>query len=212
MPGARAERFRFDLDGGTVALDFVNTVSGLRGVRPRERLSSYEDLVYWARQVRLIDKVTAERLYLEANRNPNQAEEAFGRALLTREALNDLVVAGVEREPPPETALAIVNAWISEALARRRLVSAGRGKFAARFAEDGDLLAFLRPVALDAAEVLEHELRTALVRQCAQSLAGECGWLFLDQTRNHSRRYCSMKECGNRAKQRRHYQRRKLTS
>src|SRR5689334_6095890 len=114
MSGARAERYRFDLDGGTPALDFVNTVSGMRGVRPRERLASYEDLIYWAQQARLLDKAAAERLYSVAQRQPRKAEEAFARAILTREALNDVVVAAVERDPPPDTALAIVNAWISE--------------------------------------------------------------------------------------------------
>ncbi|HET9752873.1 MAG TPA: ABATE domain-containing protein [Myxococcales bacterium] len=212
MSGARAEKYRFDLDGGTVALDFVNTVSGMRGVRPRERLAAYEDLVYWAQQARLLDKAAAERFYAAGNRHPRRAEEAFARAILTREALNDVVVAAVEREPPPDTALAIVNAWVSEAFAHRRLSPAGPGRLSAAFDDDGDLLGFLRPVALDAVDLLERELGTGLVRRCEQSLEGECGWLFLDQTRNHSRRYCSMKECGNRAKQRRHYQRRRVTS
>jgi predicted RNA-binding Zn ribbon-like protein len=212
MSGARAEKHRFDLDGGTVALDFVNTVSGMRGVRPRDRLAGYEDLVYWAQQAHLLDKSAAERLYAMAQRHPRRAEEAFARAILTREALHDVVVAAVEREPPPETSLAIVNAWISEAFAHRRLRPAAPGRLAASFDDDGDLLGFLRPAALDAADVLERELGTGLVRRCEQSLEGECGWLFLDQTRNHSRRYCSMKDCGNRAKQRRHYQRRKVTS
>jgi len=47
------------------------------------------------------------------------------------------------------------------------------------------------------------------IRVCEERLVGRCAWLFLDTSRNHSRRFCSMDECGNRAKQRRHYQRRK---
>ena len=212
MPGARAEKFRFDLDGGTVALDFVNTVSGMRVVNARERLESYDDLVYWAEQARLLDRAGAARFYAEAERHARRAEEALGRAVLTREALNDVVVAAAEGEPPPETALTIVNAWIAEAHAHRRLRSAGRGRFDAAFHDDGDLLTFLRPVALDAEDLLEREMGTGLVRRCEMSEEGECGWLFLDTSRNHSRRYCSMKDCGNRAKQRRHYQRRRVTS
>ena len=73
--------------------------------------------------------------------------------------------------------------------------------------EDGDLLAFLRPVALDAAELLEHEVSSGRVGVCEEREVGRCAWLFLDTSRNHSRRYCSMKDCGNRAKQRRHYRR-----
>ncbi|MCB0153982.1 MAG: CGNR zinc finger domain-containing protein, partial [Anaerolineae bacterium] len=55
-----------------------------------------------------------------------------------------------------------------------------------------------------AAELLTSD-RLNRVGQCA----GEsCGWLFLDTTRNHSRRWCEMEHCGNRAKAKRHYRRR----
>ncbi len=72
-----------------------------------------------------------------------------------------------------------------------------------------DLLSFLRPVALDAAELLEDEVSRGLVGICEERRVGRCDWLFVDTSRNHSRRFCSMQECGNRAKQRRHYQREK---
>jgi len=47
------------------------------------------------------------------------------------------------------------------------------------------------------------------VRICEATATDGCGWLFLDETRNRSRRWCSMKDCGNRAKARRHYRRRR---
>jgi predicted RNA-binding Zn ribbon-like protein len=81
------------------------------------------------------------------------------------------------------------------------------GRFEAALEEDGDLLSFLRPVALDAAELLEEEVSRGLVRICEERRVGRCAWLFVDTSRNHSRRFCSMEDCGNRAKQRRHYQR-----
>src|SRR5438270_478076 len=58
---------------------------------------------------------------------------------------------------------------------------------------------------------LEHEVSRGLVGVCEERLVGRCAWLFLDTTKNHSRRFCTMKECGNRAKQRRHYQRKRAT-
>ena len=42
--------------------------------------------------------------------------------------------------------------------------------------------------------------RAALIGACADDT---CGWLFLDTTRNRTRRWCVMKECGNRSKVRR---------
>lgn len=65
----------------------------------------------------------------------------------------------------------------------------------------------LWPVVASAAELLVSVEQLPLLRICGLHESGECGWLFLDETRNHTRRWCSMKDCGNRAKARRHYHR-----
>ena len=210
MPGAREDRHKFDFDGGTVSLDFVNTVSGMRGGNdPRDRILTYPDLVYWAAQIGLIDSRQAADLYGRAEREPGRAAQAHVEAIRRREALHDVVVAAVGERPPPAAALETVNRWVAEAMAKRRFRMAAPGKFEASLEDDGDLLAFLRPVALDAAELLEDEVSQGLVGVCEERLVGRCAWLFLDTSRNHSRRFCSMGECGNRAKQRRHYRRRR---
>ena len=100
-----------------------------------------------------------------------------------------------------------VNAWIADALARRRFRVTAPGRFEAALEEDGNLLSFLRPVALDAAELLEDEVSRDLVRICEERQVGRCDWLFVDTSRNHTRRFCSMQECGNRAKVAAHRQR-----
>jgi predicted RNA-binding Zn ribbon-like protein len=210
MAGAREDKHRFDLQGGTVALDFVNTVSGMRGAEnPRDRLAGYPDIVYWAEQVGLIDGRAAAKLYAQAERQPQRAAAAYGEATRRREALHDVALSAVEGRKTPPAALEIVNGWIADALARRRFRAAAPGKFEMTLEDDGDLLAFLRPVALDAAELLESEVGSGLVGVCAERELGRCAWLFLDTSRNHSRRFCSMRDCGNRAKQRRHYHRTK---
>jgi len=208
MPGAREEKHRFDLEGGTIALDFVNTVSGMRAAaNPRDRLAGYADLVYWAEQVGLIDARQAVALYREAERHPQRAAAAHAEAIGRREALHDVVVSAIDGQATPAGALETVNAWIADALARRRFRPAGPGRFETELEDDGDLLAFLRPIAVDAGDLLEQEVSSGLVGVCAERDVGRCAWLFLDTSRNHSRRFCSMKDCGNRAKQRRHYQR-----
>ena len=101
-----------------------------------------------------------------------------------------------------------LSGWIAGALAQRRL-SPARGGFELRWEDrPDDLLAFLRPVAASAAEVLAGaDLHH--VHVCAESEFDRCGWLFLDETKNRSRRFCTTGDCGNRAKQRRHWQRHK---
>jgi len=207
--GALADKFRFDLDGGRVSLDFINTVSGMRETAPREKLTAYPDLVYWAQQAGLLDRKRAAELYDDAEAHPRKAEAAFIEAIRTREALNALVVAAVRKQPGPDWAFERIDAWIASALPHRRLKAKAAGRFDLEFDDDGDPLFFLRPVAADAADLLANMLPTGRVRRCGESEFGRCGWLFLDQTKNASRRYCSMKECGNRAKQRRFHHRHK---
>jgi predicted RNA-binding Zn ribbon-like protein len=209
MTGARAEKHQFELDGGTISLDFVNTLSGLRGSAPHERLEEFADLVWWAEQVHLLERRAAARLYKEAEARPSAAAQRLREALKLREALHDTVRAALDGKAPPSAALAAVNGWIAEALASRHLHPAPGGRFEQRFDDDGAPLAFLRPVALDAAELLEHELGSGRVRLCGEAEVGRCGWLFLDETKNASRRFCSMADCGNRAKQRRFQERRR---
>ncbi len=62
----------------------------------------------------------------------------------------------------------------------------------------------LWPVSWSAAELLTHGPLDR-IRECPGQ--GNCGWLFLDLTKNASRRWCDMRVCGNRAKARRHYTR-----
>lgn len=62
------------------------------------------------------------------------------------------------------------------------------------------------PIAWSITELLLSD-KLSRVGQCA---AENCGWLFLDTTRNHSRRWCEMEHCGNRAKAKRHYRRRRV--
>src|SRR6266478_2311958 len=178
---------------------------------PRDRLEGYADIVYWAEQVGLIHSRRVAELYRAAEQSPQRAAAAHRLTIERREALHDVVLSAIDGGSTPAAALDTLNSWIADAQSRRRFRLVAPGRFETTLEDDGDLLAFLRPVALDAAELLEHELSQGLVGVCAEREVGRCAWLFLDTTRNHSRRFCSMKECGNRAKQRRHYQRSKAT-
>ncbi|HEY6051329.1 MAG TPA: CGNR zinc finger domain-containing protein, partial [Thermoanaerobaculia bacterium] len=163
------------------------------------------DLVYWGRQVGLLDEESAARLSREAARHPRKASEALAGAIRAREALRSALDGVLDRrEAAPETVREL-NRWIADALAHRRLIPGGNGCLQLGWEDDGDLLAFLRPVAADAADVLAGgALEGGLIRRCELD---SCEWVFIDETRNRSRRWCSMKDCGNRAKARRHYER-----
>ena len=200
-----AAEYEFDRSGGRLCLDFANTVSD-RPAAPEDHLQRYGDLVAWARQAGLLDRPRAQLLERQASPRPAAAEAVLQRARALREILYRLLSAAAAGRVAPDALLAL-NAVLPAALSHRRLVAGPAGfRWEWQRLPDG-LDAMLWPVAHSAAELLASEERTAL-RECA---ADTCGWLFLDHSRNHSRRWCDMKVCGNRVKARRHYERSRRT-
>jgi predicted RNA-binding Zn ribbon-like protein len=108
------------------------------------------------------------------------------------------------RDDPDAGDLDLLADEAGRAAAERRLV-AGREAYVFAWPESDRLEQLIWPVALSAAELLTSEERPR-VKECA---ADDCNWLFLDMSRNRSRRWCDMKVCGNRAKARRFSERHK---
>jgi predicted RNA-binding Zn ribbon-like protein len=179
-------------------LAFINTLSGRPTPAPVERLDTYQALVEWAREQHLVSAAAAERLAGEAKKHPHQAAAVLARAKDFREALNGLAAAiDSERQPHAEV-LGTIGECLAGAYANGRLVPhEGALQWVAR-AED-DLERVLWEIGR-AAGRLVISTRLARVRACA---ASDCGWWFVDDTKNRSRRWCDMKLCGNREKLRR---------
>ena len=201
--------WKFELLGGRLCLDFANTVSGIREVDPRDRLLDYASLVSWGRQSGAIGEPQARRLLVEARRRPAEAEAVFREAVKLREAVYEAFLAFAQDREPSKADLDVVNAALGRALSHRRLRRGGTCCALGWDEAPGALDAMLWPVAASAAELLVSGEDLALVRVCGLFDSRECGWLFLDETKSHTRRWCSMKDCGNKAKARRHYERAK---
>ncbi|KAA0252959.1 MAG: hypothetical protein EDX89_16245 [Acidobacteria bacterium] len=194
----------FEITGGSLCLDLPNTLGERRRAEPKEHLHEYADLVAWGLQAGAIDERTARRLTREAGRDPRAASRALQRARGLREELFRLFAAVVEGRALPEPSLAALDEALAAALSARRLVRNGAGVAWAWREEDPPALdRVLWPVLVSAAELLTSG-ETGRVRWCE----GEgCAWLFLDRSRNGSRRWCDMTVCGNREKARRHRRR-----
>jgi predicted RNA-binding Zn ribbon-like protein len=191
--------------GGRLSLDFVNTADWHASDHPVEFLTSYSDLVAWSQHVGILTDHQAQRLLKKAARRPEDANAVLERAIALREAIYRIFSA-ISRERPPQAAdLATFNAELSGALAQSRIVSTAQGFTWDLAGAEDTLDQMLWPVVHDAAGLLTSE-DLDRVGQCADD---RCGWLFLDTSRNRSRRWCSMENCGNRAKARRHYKRKR---
>lgn len=201
------EERAFRFVGEDLCLDFANTVSGrkdLLGGR-RDSLHNYADLVAWARQAGALTNEQATELRSEAERRPEEAQATLEHAAGLREALYHIFSATLAAKPTPESDLAVLNSHVAHATSRLHLISRHQGKGCAwQWAGDGsELDRMLWPVSRAAADLLTSN-RLEKVRMCS----GEsCGWLFLDLSRNHTRRWCDMRDCGNRAKVSRHRRR-----
>ncbi|MFL6263400.1 MAG: CGNR zinc finger domain-containing protein [Thermoanaerobaculia bacterium] len=193
----------FDLSGGALGLDFANTWSD-RGRPETDKLCGYPDLLAFARQAGLLTEGEEVRLAARAGRDPRAAAAALARARGLRETLYRIFSALAAGGAPEPADLERLNAALPEALSRLRLERRGEETVWGWAAPEGSLEALLWPILRSAAELLTAEERQR-VRECAGSA---CTWLFLDHSRNRSRRWCSMETCGNRAKAHRHYRRR----
>jgi len=206
----------FDLSGGALCLDFANTLDDRPDPHPNEWLGSYVDLLAFVAQSRALPEHQLARLTAEAARVPDAAEASLARAVEVREVIYRLFLALAVGESVPASDLAALNGTLGEALAHARLVPAepGPGPVLDEPAPGGSLAwgwtddpvsldAPLWPIVRSAADLLTSPTLSAL-RVCA---ADACAWLFLDTSRNGSRRWCSMRTCGNRAKARRHHAR-----
>ena len=185
------------LDAGR-ALAFVNTLSARPTESPSERLVSYEALVDWAVEEKLIAGAAGKRLTAHARRHPQLAASALARAVELREAVYDTIAALDAKRTPPPGALETVARDLAAAYSSGRLVL-HEGTLHWVSGNEDDLDRVLWEVARTVGRLVTSS-RLAKVRLCA---AADCGWLFLDETKNRSRRWCDMKLCGNREKLRR---------
>ncbi|MBC7930364.1 MAG: CGNR zinc finger domain-containing protein [Rubrivivax sp.] len=202
----------FKLVGGSPSLDFVNTVGGWAGdpenklVRDavlREKLSGYPDLVAWGRQAGLLADKEAKRLLRLADEEAGAAGVVFKRGLKLRETIYRLFKSVVDNRRPDPADLEQLNEELLIARGHEKLAYAG-GALEWSWNDRAEALdCVLWPLALSAAELLTSG-ELSRVRQCGGE---QCGWLFLDTSRNRSRQWCDMKDCGNLAKVRRFRQR-----
>jgi predicted RNA-binding Zn ribbon-like protein len=205
MPEPDGPKFKFV--GGQLALDFVNTVDWEDGnVLRSERLNTYADLVDWSVAAGIIPAYGARSLAKEAASRPKPADAALAEAVVLRRVLRGIFASLAAGRKPASAEVDSFNNALQEAFEHLYLEPSGKGMTWSWDHRGLDFNRLTWPVAWAAAALLTSGELDRL-RECAGS---SCGWLFLDQSRNGSRRWCDMKVCGNVVKARRHYARKRI--
>jgi predicted RNA-binding Zn ribbon-like protein len=196
---------RLALLGGALCLDFTNT-AGWRGQTDSPGvLRDYEDLVAWAEHAGALNEKERRDLLRAVEAEPRKAAAAHRRAISLREAIYRIFSAATAGRPAEPGDIDLLNEAANDAHRRLRLAPVEGGFAWEWHGTEGALKLPLWKVARSAADLLvSTELER--VRECAGE---KCDWLFLDASRNQSRRWCDMAACGNRAKAQRNYARKR---
>ncbi|HEX2217787.1 MAG TPA: ABATE domain-containing protein [Gemmatimonadales bacterium] len=188
--------------GGDPALDLVNTVDWTADGPRQDRLGTFAQLTRWAEGAGVLRPAAAPHLRRAVEERPRAAAGALAYAHRVRETLHDLFGA-IARGESPGPALSRFNRLLGDALAGLE-VAPGPGWSGAGYqwrwrGQDTDPKGILWPVLWSAASLLRSE-ELARVRVCG---GDDCGWMYVDRSRNGLRRWCQMRTCGTREKSRR---------
>lgn len=203
-PGAASSEH--DLLGGRHALDFVNTVEPRIGSEERDYLPNYGSLAAWSAHGGAVSADEAAALGRAASADAGRAAAVWRRAIALREALYRLFLATAENRTPQPSDLELLTRAFAQAQ-QHAMLAAGGGEIRWRWDSPTALERPLWEIARSAVEILTTAEADRL-GVCRRGTDG-CGWVFFDTTKNRSRRWCGMADCGARAKARRLTERRR---
>lgn len=188
--------------GNQPALDFINTVDWRGREHPKEYINNYADLIDWAEHNKLINQTKAATLKEKASNNLQAMSEIHKRTIAFREAsYRTLYQLSIERTPSVEDKT-LIEIEMRKMYCQTHLDLSEKK---VELDDEVNLDLVLTIIVKETIELLTSD-EVSRVKRCQSE---ECGWLFIDTSKNKSRKWCRMKSCGNRAKARRYYGRSK---
>jgi predicted RNA-binding Zn ribbon-like protein len=196
-----------DVPGNWLCLDFTHTLLDRYNAQRRDLMNSYSDLLAWGVYAHFLQEEEARQLFHIAEQHPQVASKTLNNAVSLREAIYRIFYTISDDSTPHQDDMALLNTALAQAMSHACIVPTG-DSFSWEWSANSDVEKLERIswlIVRSAADLLTSD-KLHDVRACA---AEDCRWLFLDISKNHSRRWCDMETCGNQAKARRHYSRKK---
>lgn len=191
------------LDGGWLSLDFINTVHDRTVPDPHEYLASYGELLLWLRKTQALSSEDIDQLEALYKEHPQSGAQTLGDILRAREILYRLFSAVARDQVPKASEVEGFNKLASAILSKIRIAFTSVNHTVERWDPTVDLEKPLYPLIKSAYDLLTSD-KLNRIKEC-----GACGWLFLDKSKNNSRRWCDMQTCGSSVKARRYYRKKK---
>ena len=183
-----------------MCLDFCNSGEDARKPSGADWITSFADLVDWLEAADAVTGSQAARLREAGAASPRAAAQVWSRAIKFREALFRVLNAKAGGGKVAREDLSDIEAEHARAVSFARLSWAGETYRWSLDPSAAALDAAMQPLVESAVNLLTSA-KLERLRRCGNST---CYWLFVDETRNHSRRWCEMASCGNVLKVRRH--------
>jgi predicted RNA-binding Zn ribbon-like protein len=190
-------------DGGCLCFDFINTVSSRREETIIEYLPYYADLLtLYARQKALPATLLAA-LDTHAEKKPQEARKALAEIVVSRENMYQLFSTLAAGKTVPSEVLDTFNVDLPKLFSHLQFQNKEGLPQLTWKIESTDLYLPFRLALKSAYDILTTE-EPRRIKECPA-----CGWLFLDHSKNNSRRWCDMQVCGSIDKSKRYYHRKK---
>lgn len=193
------------LDGGCLCLDFINTVHSRTVAEPFEYLSGYGELLDWSVKVEILTLSERKELESISGENREKANKVLADLIDTREFLYALFFPMAQNKIPDDSIQGQFNKLLTETMSQVELYVSDNLEARQHWKNKADLKFPLYPVIKSAYDLLNANTPER-IKEC-----DACGWLFLDKSKNKSRKWCSMESCGSNVKAKRYYHRKKAS-
>jgi predicted RNA-binding Zn ribbon-like protein len=186
-----------------LCLAFADTRYWRGSDEPTETLRSFADVLAWCESEKSLDRASARDLLKWETEHKSKAAALFGEVIAARETIYGVFSATASGKAPAGKDVDTLNRLLDETPGRDSVAIAGGGNMWRAPPAQPNAASLLAPVLWSAGDLLVGD-RLPRVRLCANE---KCDWIFLDDSKSGTRRWCAMSACGNRAKAHRHYMR-----
>jgi predicted RNA-binding Zn ribbon-like protein len=188
------------LVGGCDVFDFINTLHETKGIKS-DHLTTYDQMLRWSRKTAILSKSEVKLLEAYIELHPLKGTETLYKILGSREVLRALFQDISVKRTPDRRTLEHFNFLLAESFSRIQVSMQGMETDVNFSAGGVNLELPLWRIVKSAYDLLTtQDLKK--IKQC-----GRCRRLFLDKTKNHTKRWCTMETCGSQDKAIRYYQR-----